>query len=69
MPPLPAAIILVLAACAPRFSSRVWSPAPLVLLGAILPPGARTVTAALRAMGLATEPRFTHDQRVLNRAT
>ncbi len=69
MPPLPEAIIPVLASFAPLFSPRVWSHAQLLLLGAILTPGARTVTAALRAMGLATEHRFTHDHRVLNRAT
>jgi hypothetical protein len=69
MPPLPEAIILVLASFAPLFSTRVWSHAPVLLLGAILTPGARTVTAALRAMGLATEQRFTNDHRVLNRAT
>jgi hypothetical protein len=68
MPPLPDAIILVLAPFAPRFSSRVWRHAQLLLLGAILTPGARTVTAALRATGLATERRFTNDHRVLNRA-
>ncbi|MDQ3828266.1 MAG: transposase [Candidatus Tectomicrobia bacterium] len=35
----------------------------------MLTPGARTVTAALRATGLAAACRFTHDHRVLNRAT
>jgi hypothetical protein len=38
-------------------------------LGAILTPGARIVSAALRVMGLATERHFTNDHRVLNRAT
>jgi DDE superfamily endonuclease len=69
MPPLPEALILVLAPLAPLFSRRVWRHAQLLLLGAILAPGARTVTAALRAMGLATERHFTHDHRVLNRVT
>jgi DDE superfamily endonuclease len=69
MPPLPAAIILVLASFAPLFSHRVWPHAQLLLLGAILTPGARTVTAALRATGLATERCFTNYHRVLNRAT
>src|SRR5262249_29987998 len=50
-------------------SPRVWRHAQLLLLGAILTPGAHTVTAALRATGLATERRFTNDHRVLNRAT
>jgi hypothetical protein len=69
MPPLPEAIILVLAPFAPLFSHRVWDHAQLLLLGAILAPGPRTVTAALRAMGLAAERRFTNYHRVLNRAT
>src|SRR5918999_4887400 len=69
MPPLPDAIILVLAPFAPLFSQRVWRHAQLLLLGAMLAPGARTVTAALRAMGLAAERRFTNYHRVLNRAT
>jgi hypothetical protein len=69
MPPLPEAIILVLAPFAPLFSHRVWGHAQLLLLGAILAPGPRTVTAALRAMGLAAERRFTNYHRVLNRAS
>jgi hypothetical protein len=69
MPPLPGAIILVLAAFAPLFSERVWGHAQVLLLGAMLTPGPRTVTAALRVMGLAMERQFTNDHRVLNRAT
>jgi DDE superfamily endonuclease len=69
MPPLPEAIILVLASFAPLFSPRVWLHARLLLLGAMLAPGTRTVAAALWAMGLAAERRFTNYHRVLNRAT
>src|SRR5919108_1773227 len=69
MPPLPEAIIPVLAPFAPLFSRRVWLHAQVLLLGAILTPGPRTVTAALRVMGLAMERRFTSYHRVLNRAT
>ena len=69
MPPLPEAIILVLAPFAPLFSHRVWLHAQVLLLGAMLAPGARTVTAALRVMGLAMERHFTNYHRVLNRAT
>jgi DDE superfamily endonuclease len=69
MPPLPEAIILVLAAFAPLFSERVWGHAQVLLLGVILTPGPRTVTAALRVTGLAMEHHFTNDHRVLNRAT
>jgi len=38
------------------------------LLGAILAPGKRTVTSALRVMGLSDEPQFQIYHRVLNRA-
>src|SRR5918994_577749 len=69
MPPLPEAIILVLAPFTPLFSHRVWLHAQVLLLGAMLAPGARTVTAALRVMGLAAERHFTNYHRVLNRAT
>jgi hypothetical protein len=69
IPPLPEAIILVLAPFVPLFSNRVWGHAQVLLLGAILTPGARTVAAALRVMGLAAERRFTNYHRVLNRAT
>jgi DDE superfamily endonuclease len=68
MPPLPEASILVVAPFAPLVSERVWLPAPVLLLGGILTPGPRTVTAALRVMGLAMERHFTHAHRVLNRA-
>jgi DDE superfamily endonuclease len=68
MPPLPEAIILVLALFTPLFSQRVWRQAQVLLLGAMLTPGARTVTAALRVMGLARERHFTNYHRVLNRA-
>jgi DDE superfamily endonuclease len=68
MLPLPETIILVLAPFAPLFSQRVWGHAQVLLLGAMLSPGARTVTAALRVMGCAAERHFTNDQRVLNRA-
>jgi hypothetical protein len=68
MPPLPEAIILVLESFAPLFSHRVWRHAQVLLLGAMLTPGARTVTAALRVMGLAGERHFTNYHRVLNRA-
>lgn len=69
MPPLPETIILVFAPFVPLFSPRVWRHAQVLLLGAILTSGPRTVTAALRAMGLATERHFTNYHRVLNRAT
>jgi len=46
MPHLPAEILLVVAPFAPLVSDRVWVHAHTFLLGAILAPGPRTVTAA-----------------------
>jgi hypothetical protein len=65
---LPPAIIHVLRHFAPLFSERVWEWAKILLVGAILTPGTRTVTAALRAMGLSQETQFQNFHRVLNRA-
>jgi DDE superfamily endonuclease len=69
MPPLPEAIIRVVAPFAPLFSERVWLSAQGFLVGAILSPGPRTVTGALRVMGRARERHVTNYHRVLNRAT
>ncbi len=52
----------------PFFSKRVWKLAIVLLVGAILAPGKRTVTAALRIMGLSQERQFQNYHRVLNRA-
>lgn len=66
--PLPEDITIVIASFAPLFSERVWSHAQVLLIGAILAPCKRTVSAALRVMGLSQEERFTNYHRVLNRA-
>ena len=66
---LPTAMIQMLAPFAPLFSERVWRHAQLLLTGAILATGRRTVSSALRAMGLSQEKRFHRYHRVLNRAT
>ena len=58
MPTQPPAMLRLLAPFAPHFSGRVWCHALVLVAGAILAPGRRTVTAALRAMGLAQQPRF-----------
>ena len=50
------------------FSKRVWKLAITLLVGAILAPGKRTVTAILRIMGLSQEQHFQNYHRVLNRA-
>ena len=47
---------------------RTWRHAELLLIGAILAPGKRTVTSLLRIAGLGRERRFTNYHRVLNRA-
>jgi hypothetical protein len=62
-------MIQMLAPFAPLFSERVWRHAQLLLTGAILATGKRTVSSALRAMGLSQEKRFHRCHRVLNRAT
>lgn len=53
---------------APLFSKRVWQHVQVLVVGAILAPGKRTITAALRAMGLAHAKSFQQYHRVLNRA-
>jgi hypothetical protein len=50
------------------FSKRVWRHAQVLLIGAILAPGKRTVTSALRVMGLSDEKHFQNYHRVLSRA-
>ncbi|MCC6298015.1 MAG: transposase, partial [Anaerolineales bacterium] len=50
------------------FSKRIWEHARILFIGAILSPAERTVTAALRVMGLSGEKHFENYHRVLNRA-
>jgi hypothetical protein len=64
---LPDAIIHVLRHFESAFSERVWEWAKVLLVGAILAPGKRTVTAVLRVMGLSNEAQFQNYHRVLNR--
>jgi hypothetical protein len=61
-------MVQALAPFAPLFSKRVWQHAQLLLVGAILAPGRRTVSSALRAMGLNRFERFHRYHRVLSRA-
>jgi hypothetical protein len=68
MPTLPAEYITILTTFAPIFSRRVWLQVQVLLLGAILALGQRTVTAILRIMGLSAEKHFQNYHRVLNRA-
>jgi len=64
---LPPIMLHLLTPFAPCFSRRVWGHAVELVVGALLTPGKRTVTAALRALGLAQERRFERYHRVLNR--
>src|ERR687889_1644677 len=66
---LPTQMIRVLLPFVPLFSKRVFRHAQVLLAGAILAPGARTVSSALRAMGLDQEKRFHRYHRVLSRAS
>ena len=65
---LPKEMIGVLAPFAPLFSERVFQHVKLLLAGAILAPGKRTIASALRAVGLEHERRFCRYHRVLSRA-
>src|SRR5215204_5509363 len=65
---LPIQMIRVLVPFVPLFSKRVWQHAQVLLAGAILAPGKRTVASALRAVGLENERRFCRYHRLLNRA-
>jgi hypothetical protein len=64
----PKAFSLLMTTLAPLFTKRVWQHVQVLLVGAILAPGKRTVTAALRVMGLAHVKSFQQYHRVLNRA-
>src|SRR6266496_1916372 len=65
---LPSEFTPIILAFAPLFFNGVWRCAHILLIGAILAPGKRTVTSALRVMGLSDERRFQIYHRVLNRA-
>ena len=67
MGPLPPTIIQSMSYFAPLFSSRVWPHAQVLLTGAILAPGKRTISALLRVMGLDHRSDFQTYHRVLNR--
>ncbi len=68
MPTPSAEIIQLLQPFAPAFTASTFAHACVLLCGTLLTVGPRTVTAALRALGLAHDPRFTTYHRVLNRA-
>ena len=68
MPVLPSRFATVILQFAPLFYHRSWRPAEVLLIGAILAPGRRTVASLLRICGLRRERHFVNYHRVLNRA-
>lgn len=65
---LPLELANLIVAFAPLFSKPVFQHAQVLLVGALLAPGKRTVTSALSVMGLSEEKHFQNYHRVLNRA-
>src|SRR5918998_4430399 len=65
---LPARFAAIIVAFAPLFRHRTWRHAEVLLVGAILAPGKRTVTSLLRIVGLSRERHFVNYHRVLSRA-
>jgi hypothetical protein len=64
----PADLLAIIEPFASLFTTRVWPHARVLLIGAILAPGTRTVAAVLRIMGLGHERCFHKYHRVLSRA-
>jgi hypothetical protein len=65
---VPARFARVILAFAPLFVHRTWRHARVLLIGAILAPGRRTVASVLRMTGRSRERRFVNYHRVLSRA-
>ncbi len=65
---LPTGIVALLTPFAPLFSRPVWRHVQVLLVGAILAPGRRMVSTALRAVGLSHLSTYQTYHRVLNRA-
>jgi hypothetical protein len=66
---LSAELLSLIVVFQPLFTKPTWEHAKLLLLGALLQRGKRTVTACLRVVGLSQEERFQSYHRVLNRAS
>ena len=64
-PPALAAWLSVFRSC---FTAPVWNRVLVLVAGAVLAPGKRTVTQALRVMGLGEAPQFRRYHEVLGRA-
>ena len=68
MPHLSARFAGIILAFAPLFVQRTWQHAQVLLIGAILTPGRRTVASVLRITGRSRERSFVNYHRVLSRA-
>jgi len=68
MPTLPLELTSLIVGFAPLFSKPVFKHVQVLIAGAILAPGKRTVTSALRVMGRSDEQHFENYHRVLSRA-
>ncbi len=64
----PNAIVPILQPFSTLFQQRTWTKAQILLVGAILSPRKRTITSALRVMGLSDDSGFAKYHHVLNRA-
>ena len=65
---LPLELTPIIFAFQPLFLDRSWQRAQVLLLGALLAPGRRTVASILRILGRGTDSHFQNYHRVLNRA-
>ena len=67
MATIPSGLMKVIVGFSDLFSKRAWPLVQVLLTGAIVTVGPRTVTAVLRVMGLSQEKQFQKYHRVLNR--
>lgn len=65
---MPTEVARILQPFAAIFTKPVWARAQILLVGAILTTGNRTITSVLAVMGLSDEKHFQNYHRVLNRA-
>ena len=68
MPTLPEVIVTLLLPFERLFDRRTWRKAQLLVVGAILSPGKRTVSSALSILGIGQHGDFAVFHQVLNRA-
>jgi hypothetical protein len=69
MPTIPSELAPIILAFQPLMLNRTWQHAVVLLVGAILAPGKRTISSLLRITGRHQERAFQNYHRVLNRAT